>query len=320
MRNEDGSPLTPRTERAARREGEAQLRAWLEGEAERINAGANRILALHLVTPVPQQQFIYDAEPFVESAPTPPGLLRIGLLDRLMPWVRERKTSAHAADEALYALTRLKWTERKAAHDATQKRLKERWEVGRRSDPTVMEELMLERLAYVAWARETLVSLSLEREGKDLHLDVDLPEVEDMPEQTATLAARGLKLNIRDRTEGQRRKMYALHIHAVLFRVIGEAFATLPELELVVCSGFSQRTDPATGEEREEYLLSVAVPRAVWEGLDFSNLAQIDPPRALERFELRRAMTAGGIFTAVEPIEVPQDRRPAVGVESPAHE
>jgi hypothetical protein len=92
-----------------------------------------------------------------------------------------------------------------------------------------------------------------------------------------------------------------LHIHAVLFRIIGEVFAALPRIQLVTASGFSQRPDRITGQVVDEYLLSVEVPRSRWLSLDFSDLSEIDVSASLGRFNLRRDMTSTGVFRPIEP-------------------
>jgi hypothetical protein len=125
-------------------------------------------------------------------------------------------------------------------------------------------------------------------------LDVDLPEIEDMPTERAEVAARGLRINVRQRSDAQIRREYAQHVHAVLFRLIGEVFATLPRATLATASGSSQRSDPATGAIRDDYLLSVRVPRDAWMAIRFANLEAIDVVAAFERFEVRRAMIRGG--------------------------
>jgi peroxiredoxin len=114
-------------------------------------------------------------------------------------------------------------------------------------------------------------------------------------------AARGLRVNIKPRAATRRRKEYATHVHAVVFRAIGETFAALPSVQTVVCSGYSQRIDAATGRSRDDYLLSVRVRRPDRERIDFTNLAGIDLAVCLAAFELRRTMSATGIFRPIEP-------------------
>lgn len=86
---------------------------------------------------------------------------------------------------------------------------------------------------------------------------------------------------------------------------MGEAFATLPTVEAIECSGFSQRADPATGRERNDYLLSVRVRRAEWEQIDFANLDQVEPATSLERFDFRRDNTASGTLRPITPFAAP---------------
>src|SRR4029434_4511280 len=100
-------------------------------------------------------------------------------------------------------------------------------------------------------------------------------------------------------SDTKRRKIYLEHIHSVALRIIGEVFATLPKCRRVVLSGYSQRLDRQTGEERDEYLISVAVDLAEWRKIDFSALENIDPVSALGRFELRRTVSKTGAFSAV---------------------
>jgi hypothetical protein len=121
-----------------------------------------------------------------------------------------------------------------------------------------------------------------------------------MPRLVVAFAARGLMLNIREKSATQRRKEYARHVHAALFRVTGEVFATLPALRRVIVSGFVRRPDPATGQEQEIYLISAVVDRRSWDRLDLGNLDAIDPIACFEQFELRRDMTRTGILREVE--------------------
>jgi hypothetical protein len=72
-----------------------------------------------------------------------------------------------------------------------------------------------------------------------------------------------------------------------MFRVVGEAFASLPTVKTVVCSGFAHRADPTTGKERDDYLLSVRVTREAWSRIAFANLAHVDPIAELSNLDYR---------------------------------
>lgn len=163
-----------------------------------------------------------------------------------------------------------------------------------------METFFGEVLQDIAWPRETLVSFEFCDDGSRLAFDVDLPEVEDMPNKTATVPARGYKLSVKEMSATAVQKLYAQHVHAIGFRLIGEAFGMLPKVQEVALSGYSQRKSKMTGHEGDEYLYSVVVPRSGWEQLNFSHLDAIDVIDAFTRFELRRNMTKTGVFKPVE--------------------
>jgi len=104
-------------------------------------------------------------------------------------------------------------------------------------------------------------------------------------------------------TGPQVRKEYALHIHAIAFRVIGETFATLPTVQQIVFSGFSQRPDKSTGQIEDQYLLSVRLARDQWSQMNFGNIPAIDLLECMTVFDLRRRMTKTGMFTPINPFE-----------------
>ena len=156
-------------------------------------------------------------------------------------------------------------------------------------------------LSDIAWPRETLVSFELQEGGVRLVFDVDLPEIEDMPTKTAVVPQRGYKLSVKDLSATKLQQLYAGHVHSISFRLIAEAFALLPTVEVVVLSAYTQRVDPSTGHDADQYLLSVRVQRSQWGFINFGALESIDVIDALDRFDLRRAMTKQGAFKAIEP-------------------
>lgn len=96
-----------------------------------------------------------------------------------------------------------------------------------------------------------------------------------MPTKLAEFPTCGLKLSVKEMSPTKVQRLYAEHIHGILFRLIGEVFAALPRAQTAVASGYSQRRDPATGQLQDEYLLSVRAPRSEWEMNDFTHLAAI---------------------------------------------
>lgn len=156
-------------------------------------------------------------------------------------------------------------------------------------------------ISDLEWPRETLTSFELQIDKARVWLDVDLPEVEDLPQRVATLAASGRKLNVKAKSQKALRLEYARHIHGVALRLASVVAATLPWSETITVSGYSQRLDKATGHVNDDYLYSVQFKRDGLERLNYDDLASVDPVSAIEAFEHRRQMTATGIFKPITP-------------------
>jgi hypothetical protein len=73
------------------------------------------------------------------------------------------------------------------------------------------------------------LTLELMDQGRAVFLDVDLPEIEDFPARTASIADDGRRLVVKKKSQRALRAEYARHIHGVAFRLAGTAFAVLPE-------------------------------------------------------------------------------------------
>ncbi len=212
-----------------------------------------------------------------------------------------RLETQNAEAQADFAARHSKWSNDQKRHIRKEQDRKLLIEEGIYTEVSAMEAWLEETLQDICWPRETSISLELLEEGSCVLLDVDLPEVEDMPTATASVPSRGLKLSVKEMSATAIQKLYMAHVHAVAFRLIGETFAALPKATTIILSGYSQRPDKATGRITDEYLYSVRVGRGIWSDIDFGRLADIDVVEALARFDLRRQMTKTGIFRAVEP-------------------
>jgi hypothetical protein len=95
--------------------------------------------------------------------------------------------------------------------------------------------------------------------GKTVDLDVDLPEIEDLPRRVTSVPERGYKLTLKELKGKALQELYSRHVHGIGFRIIGEVFATLPTVEQVTLSAFTQRDAPATGQRSDTYVYSVRV-------------------------------------------------------------
>lgn len=158
---------------------------------------------------------------------------------------------------------------------------------------------LAKQIEAITWPRETTVSFDIE--GDTVLLDVDLPEIETMPDMQAVVNKTDLRLVWKERSPSQRRKEYQTHVHAVAFRLLGELFAALPSVNIIVLSAYSQRADPRTGQIGEDYLLSVRVSREQWQQINFANLEAVDVVACFDLFAVRRKMNQRGDMSPIEP-------------------
>lgn len=297
----DGKPVPPRLAKLFREQNADQIQSFLERTCENWNAGIDQILTVHHGTPNPAANLEYEIRSFGEERPSPFVPSRLGLLGRVWRPRRERIEQENRDGRKAQALAVAEWEERKHRFETEERAKQQDYVSLRLTDVAAMQRVLEDRLHAINWPRTTEVSYQIREEGQELWLDVDLPEVEDMPREQAAPTARGLKLNIKTKSDTQVRREYMQHVHGVLLRIVGEVFFSLPTVRIVVASGYSQRPDPTTGHARDDYLLSVRIARSEWVELNFDNLDALDVVAGLERFDLRRKMTKTGIFTAIEP-------------------
>lgn len=285
----------------AKKQAANTIKATISDKVDEINAALDGLGTLHTFTPAPADPK-YQKTEFDLPAPEQPAPRKPGLLGGLFASKRAEMERENESAQAAWREELARWEQLKASHAAREERQRKRIEEDVRNDVQVMEEVLQECLTDIAWPRETDVSFELREQGAVCVLDVDLPEVEDMPQFEAAITGRGFEVKKKELSETRRRKVYMQHIHAVALRIIGEVFATLPRCEKVILSGYSQRPNAKTGHVEDEYLLSLAVDRHLWRELDFNSLDAVDPVAAVERFECRRKMTKTGAFSAIEPL------------------
>lgn len=295
-------PLPDAVVKALRRNNKAAIEAGLQAACERVNAEVDAVTRLHVATPKPRSRRRHVPAAFPDVQPEL-RLQPLSLWQRLLPPLKAQALKGHDRARAVHAQAVAEWEAAKAEHDALQAA-----EVARVAslshDVLAMEGELESAFSELEWPRETIVAYALEDGGAMVQLDVDLPEVEDMPRQIASVPARADRLVVKTMGEAKVRELYARHIHAVVFRLVGVVFNRLPAAKLVTVSGYSQRPDKATGHAQDDYLLSIQVSRDSWAGINFDDLAALDPLVALDRFDLRREMTAGFLLRPVEPFTV----------------
>lgn len=322
----------------AKKQNKEVLFNWLEENCAEINQKTSDLINIHLTTPSPDTEITFTSVPyevippvepssiFPELMPTPPIPKPYGFFAKRFAFFRNQVDKRNSKKQIDFQNATIRWHEHKKVFEADyaeklseyqknfsdfqiaknyfdgeQEKRRKFIEEDRLKDPLAMQEFLTESLQSIVWPRETNISFEVSTDGRQVMLDVDLPEIEDMPKQQAIVSKKEFRILYKDISETQSRINYYTHIHAIGFRILGEVFMALPTIREVVLSAYSQRTDKKTAKIVDEYLISIKVVRGKWESIDFNNLKYVDVAECFEMFELRRKATRTGVITPIEP-------------------
>lgn len=297
----DGSPLPPRLVRVAREEMGEDLGRWLADQCQMWNQGIDRLLITHVNTPSPGSRRGPESREFTVNRPALPSLLRLDLWARLWRPRRNRIEAENARRQRVHAEAEAEWQVARDAHFREERKRLDTFELALAGNVEAMHAVFEERLTELDMPWHSHVTFEIHRQSQSLWIDLDLPEIEDLPTEHARVDARGRRILVKKRSDTQIRKEYMQLVHSLTFRVVGEAFALLPTLDEVVVSAFSQRLDKATGRVHDEYLVSSRISKAAWVGLNLNNLNMIDVVETFTRFDTIRNVTKTGIFKPIVP-------------------
>lgn len=123
-------------------------------------------------------------------------------------------------------------------------------------------------------------SVNYEILDRVLYLDLDLPEIEDMPTEKATTLTSG-NIRIKQKSVRELHGDYAICVCGMSYFFASLLFNTTPEIDGIVVSGYTQRENQKLGRIEDQYVYSVWFDRKRFGQLDF---AQIDPVEMLYNF------------------------------------
>jgi hypothetical protein len=305
FRDQAGKLLDERLVKQAKEQQKEAIQGLMQSVCEEINGNIDALEQIHHATPSPDERLTYTPAPFEEPKPIEPVPRKYGILAKLFASKRAQVDRENASAQASYRTRLQDWTEQRQQHETREHARKVLIEEKVLTELPAMEIVLEDSLMDIIWPRETSLSSEIRDGGRVVMIDVDLPEIEELPRKTAAVPARGYKLSIKELPATRHQQLYMRHVHGIGFRIIDEVFSVLPKVEEVVLSGYSQRPDKATSEVQDQYLYSVRVSRRDWAGVNFANLKDVDPSGALGLFEIRRDITKAGLFKAIIPFDAP---------------
>ncbi len=132
-----------------------------------------------------------------------------------------------------------------------------------------------------------------------MYLDVDLPEIEDLPEDEVVRLASG-NLKEKKKTQATLKQEYAKLVFGLAIFISANVFNVSPAIHGIVISGYTQRRN-STGEVNDEYVYSIKFTRDIFEN---SVLHNVNPQDFCMRFENRSNVTSSMLMKKIEPYEV----------------
>jgi hypothetical protein len=123
-------------------------------------------------------------------------------------------------------------------------------------------------------------SVNYEIEDRVLYIDLDLPEIEDMPTDKVSTLTSG-NIRIKQKSTNELYGDYAICVCGMSYFFASLLFNTTPEIDNIVVSGYTQRENQKLGRIEDQYVYSVWFDRKRFGQLDF---ALIDPIEMLYSF------------------------------------
>ena len=129
-------------------------------------------------------------------------------------------------------------------------------------------------------------------------LDVDLPEIEDLPESRMIKTDSG-GLKEKKKTQAELRGEYATLVFGLAVFISANVFNVSPAIKKIVISGYTQRRNKDS-EISDDYIYSIKFTRDMFEKIDVSIA---DPKAFCLKTDNRCNMTSTSLFKVIKPYE-----------------
>lgn len=127
-----------------------------------------------------------------------------------------------------------------------------------------------------------------------LYIDLDLPEVEDIPTEYVQILKSG-KPSTKNKTQKQIKEEYVQCVFGLAEFLATSLFNICCSLDHIIISGYTQRRDK-NGDINDNYIYSVIFTREDIEGLKIS-----DPIEVFSRFKNRMKLSSANTFSVIKP-------------------
>ena len=264
---------------------------------------------------------VYQIPPFPTPAPTIESI-RIQLTNEAQTAVtgnifkigKLRKQYVEENYQSRYSAAIAAWEQSKNAYYQEQKHIEisenARFQEVYKENKAYMEALIRGDSEIVCDAIEDWISsceLPLEfnvdyewlPERNLVFLDVDLPEIEDLPDMEITRLASG-NLREKKKTQATLKQEYVTLVLGLSIFIAANIFNVSPAIQTIAISGYTQRRDK-TGDINDDYVYSIKYSRDVFQK---SVLANVFPMDFCSRFENRMNITSSMLMKKITPFDI----------------
>lgn len=133
---------------------------------------------------------------------------------------------------------------------------------------------------------------------KAIMIDLDLPEIEDMPQNTLSELADGT-IKIKKKTKKQQYEDYRTCVFGLGEYVASHVFAVVPQAEKIIVSAYTQRRDEKTGDLLDVFIYSVIFERAAFK----KDYQEKNPYDFCQDLKSRFYVLSSGVMKEIAPYE-----------------
>lgn len=130
-----------------------------------------------------------------------------------------------------------------------------------------------------------------------IYIDLDLPEIEDMPNEVAKTLKSG-KVSVKAKTQKQAALDYSTCVCGLAFFFSGMFFNVSTKIKQICISGYTQRLNKKTNVINNDYVFSVQFDRDTFSRIDYRN---INPVEQIQRFPHLLNITASNVMKTINP-------------------
>lgn len=134
-------------------------------------------------------------------------------------------------------------------------------------------------------------------ETGNILVDLDLPEIEDLPDQKAVVLASGA-VRVKPKTMAEKRASYQKCVMGLAVLFADGAFLSSRGIRKALVSGYTQRRNARTGELEDQYVFSIVFEREAFMRADF---ARVNPVEFVQNFRNRMNPLASGELKTIQP-------------------